>query len=481
MPWFLLLSVLLAAAPALHAGEPRWDLPPMTTWAEGDDPRTAVTIAWETPDPLPATLRWQEETADPSDDSAWERIERPPSRRHVVPLRDLQPGTAYRYDLVAPPSPALRTGRFKTAPSDPATPFRFVLHNDLQGGLNEEAARRVCAAVIRTRPDFVFSTGDLADSRYAGDFPGVLLSWRKFFEICSNELASFVFQPVTGNHDEPENPDSYWHRLLELPGDGRDYTLDIGPIRFIAVDSAEFEVPARTPWLARELQKAAADPNIRWIIPAFHRPPYSFGERGGQSIIRDHWVPLFTRYEVGLVLSGHAHTYQRLHPQDGVNYLVSGGGGGSLYAVEPQNPAVAFATSCYHAVQFTVADTNIYLQAFTDEGLPFDRAVYQAHRFVRVTPAFPERGGTCTIDYNPAGGPLANASDVHLHLGRDEFNQLLMNVPMTRDPDTGHWTHTFTVPDTPKWNLAFCFCNADQTIWHNNHRQNWQTLLQRPW
>ena len=40
---------------------------------------------------------------------------------------------------------------------------------------------------------------------------------------------------------------------------------------------------------------------------------------------------------------------------------------------------------------------------------------------------------------------------------------------------------TFTVPESPKWNLAFCFRNEAGTVWHNNHTRNWQALLQREW
>ena len=355
-----------------------------------------------------------------------------------------------------------------------------MLHNDLQGGINVEAAKAVSAAVVAANPDFVLSTGDLADSRYAVDYAGVVGSWNLFFECLEHELSQFVFQPVSGNHDEPENPDSFWHRLIELPN-SHDYVLDVGPIRFILMDSTEAEPPSRTAWLARELQKAANDPEITWVLPALHRPPFSEGERGGDGFIRDWWVPLFTKYEVGLVLSGHAHTYQRMKPIEGVSYLVSGGGGGWLYQVDPQHPTIQFATSTYHVVQFRVEGSSIQLEGKLPDGTVFDRAEYVAHRHVRVEPTFPVRGETCTIWYDAAGGPLADSETVTLHLGRDEFNSLLLELPMVRDPATGKWKRTFSVPESAKWNLVFCFRNESKTIWHNNHMRNWQALVAREW
>ena len=450
-----------------------WQTPVMATWTE--DPRTTVTLAWERHGEGIAGVEYGEWNGPPISELKQEE----PSRRHVFTLRGLKPGTKYEYAATSSDGYEA-TGRFWTAPEDSRQPFTCVLHNDLQGGVNVDAAKEVSAGVVAANPDFVLSTGDLADSRYAVDYAGVIGSWNLFFECLENELSQFVFQSVSGNHDEPENPDSFWHRLIELPN-MHDYVLDVGPIRFIMVDSTEFEPPSRTAWLARELQKAAFNPAITWVIPAFHRPPFSEGERGGDGIVRDGWVPLFTKYEANLVLSGHAHTYQRTKPIDGVSYLVSGGGGGWLYQVDPKHSTMQFATSAYHFVQFQVEGSSIRIEGKLPDGTVFDRAEYVAHRHVRVDPTFPVRGEPCTIWYDAAQGPLAHSESVTLYLGRDEFNNLLLEIPLVRDPTTGQWKGTFTVPESPKWNLAFCFHNGTKTIWHNNHTRNWQALVAREW
>ena len=450
-----------------------WETPVMATWTE--DPRTTVTLAWE----RHAEGIGRADCRDAAGGGmACGSEQSEPSRRHVFRFDRLTPGTHYEYTASSSDGYSAQ-GRFWTAPADPEQPFTFVLHNDLQGGIDVAAAKAVSAGVVAANPDFVLSTGDLADSRYAMDYAGVIGSWNQFFECLRDELASFVFQPVSGNHDEPENPDSFWHRLFELPNT-HDYVLDVGPIRFILLDSTENEGPSRTAWLARELQKAAFDPAVTWTIPAFHRPPFSEGERGGDESLREWWAPLFAKYEVDLVLSGHAHGYQRMKPIDGVPYLVSGGGGGWLYQVDPRHPNVAFATSVYHFVQFRVAGKRIQIEAKLPDGTVFDREEYREHRYVRVDPAFPARGESCTIRYDAQGGPLEASGSVVLHLGRDEFNDVLMDVPMERDA-AGVWTASFAVPDSPKWHLAFCFFDPERGIWHNNHAQNWQALVAREW
>ena len=457
----------------ISAGARTWQTPVMATWTE--DPRTTVTLAWE----RHAEGIGRVDCKIAEDGLFCGATESAPSRRHVFTLRDLRPGTHYEYEVSSSDGYKAQ-GKFWTAPANPNQPFTFVLHNDLQGGIDVAAAKAVSAGIVQAHPDFVLSTGDLGDSRFAADYAGVIGSWNLFFECLEAELAASVFQPVSGNHDEPENPDSFWHRLFELP-DPHDYVLDVGPIRFILLDSTEREPSSRTAWLARELQKAAFDPDVAWVVPAFHRPPFSEGERGGDEGIRDGWVPLFAKYEVGLVLSGHAHTYQRMKPLEGVTYLVSGGGGGWPYQVAPGHPNVAFGTSTYHFVQFRVAGPNIQIEGKLPDGTTFDRAECAAHRHVRVAPAFPARGESCTIWYDAQGGPLAESERVSLHLGRDEFNDLLMDLPMERDAATGRWRATFAVPESPKWNLAFCFFDPEKRLWHNNYTRNWQALLAREW
>lgn len=450
-----------------------WQLPVMATWTE--DPRTTVTLAWERHGAATAQVDYGEVAGMVTHQVVRAEAE----RRHVFTLRNLQPGTLYQYHVRSADGYQAE-GRFWTAPAVSARPFSFILHNDLQGGIDPAAAKTVSAGIIRANPDFVLSTGDLADPRYAQDYPAVIRSWNLFFECLEEELAAFVFQTVSGNHDEPENPDSHWHRLIELP-DTHDYALDVGPIRFILLDSTESEAPARAAWLARELQRAAFNPDVTWVVPALHRPPFSEGERGGDGDIRDWWVPLFTTYEANLVLSGHAHNYQRTRPIEGVTYLVSGGGGGWLYQVDPLHPNMAFATSTFHFVHFHVAGPSLRLEAKLPDGTVFDRAELSVRRHVRVEPVFPARGQDCTIRYDARGGPLANAERIWLHLGRDEFNNLLLDLPMDAGTEPGLWQATFTVPHSPKWHLAFCFRDEAGTVWHNNHTRNWQALLAREW
>ncbi len=128
--------------------------------------------------------------------------------------------------------------------------------------------------------------------------------------------------PVLGNHDYESGEQA--EILTELGRDGPWYVERIGPVRMVALDSERADDPEQRRWLEQVL--ARPTPPGTWTIAAMHHPAYSAGHHGSTADVQENWVPLFTRYDVPLVLAGHDHDYQRSLPLDGVTYIVSGGG-----------------------------------------------------------------------------------------------------------------------------------------------------------
>jgi hypothetical protein len=55
---------------------------------------------------------------------------------------------------------------------------------------------------------------------------------------------------------------------------------------------------------------------------------YSSARGHGSTVaLRNALAPLFIRYNVSVVFSGHDHVYERMKPQDGVVYFVAGSAG----------------------------------------------------------------------------------------------------------------------------------------------------------
>jgi len=77
-------------------------------------------------------------------------------------------------------------------------------------------------------------------------------------------------------------------------------------------------------WIEATLQSAKEE----WKVCFFHHPLYSNADRHGASVdLRLRLEPIFQKFGVDVVFSGHDHVYERIHPQKGIVYFVSGAAG----------------------------------------------------------------------------------------------------------------------------------------------------------
>jgi 3',5'-cyclic AMP phosphodiesterase CpdA len=133
--------------------------------------------------------------------------------------------------------------------------------------------------------------------------------------------AGVKFYASLGNHDAREQSR---YKLFNM--DGRTYYTFKAPkedVRFFALES-DYPRPEQIAWLQKELEGSDA----KWKIPYFHHPLYSSGERHGSDVtLRQTLEPLFIKYGVSVVLTGHDHFYERTKPQNGIVYFVVGSGG----------------------------------------------------------------------------------------------------------------------------------------------------------
>src|SRR5690606_9649188 len=91
---------------------------------------------------------------------------------------------------------------------------------------------------------------------------------------------------------------------------------------------------------------------------------------------------------------------------------------------------------------------------------------------VTITPAPAIAGQPVTIDYDPAGGPLAAAPSVLIHLGYNAWGTGIAPAPaMTWVPGDGVWRYATTVPITAS-QIDMVFNNG-AGIWDNNNTADW--------
>jgi hypothetical protein len=84
-------------------------------------------------------------------------------------------------------------------------------------------------------------------------------------------------------------------------------------------DTASGKPNLQTLWLGKTLAEARHDPSVDMIVVFMHQCALSTSVPGNGSDlgIRQAWLPLFDKYEVDLVLSGHEHDYERSYPVRG--------------------------------------------------------------------------------------------------------------------------------------------------------------------
>ena len=127
------------------------------------------------------------------------------------------------------------------------------------------------------------------------------------------------FYAALGNHDKQTNR---MYKPWNMNGE-RYYTYAKKNVRFFVLDS-DYIDPKQLEWIDRELSQSHDD----WKIVYFHHPLYSSGGRHGSEVdLRVILEPLFIRYGVNVVYSGHDHIYERVKPQKGIYYFVAGSGG----------------------------------------------------------------------------------------------------------------------------------------------------------
>jgi Icc-related predicted phosphoesterase len=171
---------------------------------------------------------------------------------------------------------------------------------------------------------------------------------------------------VLGNHDVKDGHGEAQMAALGMPGLWWARHLD--DVLLIGLDSNHADDPEQRAWLDRTLSEATE----QWRIVIVHHPPYSAGYQGSSEEVRAAFVPLFERYGVQLVISGHDHDYQRSVPIEGVTYVVTGGAAGTRRTGEDDFTAASF--SWHHFVELGVFADRLVLRAVNQDGRVADEA-----------------------------------------------------------------------------------------------------------
>ncbi len=131
--------------------------------------------------------------------------------------------------------------------------------------------------------------------------------------------AGVKFYASLGNHD---NQNNRFYAQFNMNGE-RYYTFARKNVRFFAFDTNLLD-QAQLAWIDERLKESRED----WKVCFFHHPIYSHaGRHGGNVALRVALEPLLLKHGVDVVFAGHDHVYERVKPQKGITYFVSGSAG----------------------------------------------------------------------------------------------------------------------------------------------------------
>ena len=253
-----------------------------------------------------------------------------------------------------------------------ADALRFAVIGD--NGTGDRFEYEVAEQMIVAHRQFPFELVlMLGDNIYGGQSPKDFVLK---FEAPYRPLldAGVRFYASLGNHDNQRNR---LYKPFNMDGE-RYYTFANRNVRFFVLDS-DYLDPKQLAWLDAALKGSSDD----WKICYFHHPLYSNGGRHGSQLdLRVRLEPLFVRYGVNVVFSGHDHIYERLKPQRGIQYFVSGAAGqvrkGDLRKSE--TTAAAFDQD-QSFMLIEVAGSDLSFQAISRTGKTVDSGVL--HRELR--------------------------------------------------------------------------------------------------
>jgi hypothetical protein len=204
-----------------------------------------------------------------------------------------------------------------TSPAAPQTPeLKFAILGDT--GTGSKPQYEVGQKLATTRATFPFEfVIMLGDNMYGGENTKDFQN--KFEKPYAPLLAAGVkFYAALGNHDVPDKQIAYKGFNM---GGKRYYTFKPkNGVRFFALDSNYMD-KKQLDWLEGELKSSGSE----WKILFFHHPLYSSGEKHGPSLeLRKVLEPLLIKHGVDVVFAGHEHFYERLKPQNNIQYFIIG-------------------------------------------------------------------------------------------------------------------------------------------------------------
>lgn len=332
---------------------------------------TSVEIAWKTSSSIEKSIfLWGESALEYKN-----LIEIKRGTPSHIYLNHLMPGKRYYYKVQQDYLTAEAWFETYPLPSENNS-ILFTALGDSGSGF--EVQDEVATQMRFRRPNLVLHTGDVIYPKGEGsDLKD------KFFDPYHSLMNTSPFYLSLGNHDYQTKEGKEILDAISLPKNDIDnsenfYTFTYGNIRIIALDSNMFITRGfhSTPqW--NWLEKVLLNNKSHWTVVFFHHPVFSSGDHQIEPGMHNLHL-LFAKYRVDLVLSGHDHHYERTKIIDGVQYIITGGGGANVRTPQP-NETTEVAIKAHHFVEVEIKNDTLTIRAINNDGEILDFCTIQKH------------------------------------------------------------------------------------------------------
>lgn len=209
--------------------------------------------------------------------------------------------------------------------------YTFAVIGDNRSGDN--IYNKLVDIIVKQKPLLVMNTGDVIPT------PGIVTQWENFKVLSSPIKVPYFI--AAGNHDvSKEASEKVWLEQVSFPGNEKYFSFEVGRSLFVVLYGVELKHEKKIEGAQLEWLKKTLDPKKYEHQFVFVHYPL-FMQKGdkhyGDSLDkypeqRDALHKVFVENGVTAVFAGHEHTYRRQAPIDGVNYIITGGGGAPKYS-----------------------------------------------------------------------------------------------------------------------------------------------------
>lgn len=252
---------------------------------------------------------------------------------HQVVAKNLKENTKYYYRVGDKESNSWSDiGSFTTANSTNKT--KFIHISDPQGYeeihyKNYNELLKVATETVD--PDFFCLTGDIVNNSYEDAIPQ-LEQWEWALTDQKEFMQNYPFMTTAGNHEAAsyDYNSRFNHPISSDQNNGSYYSFNYQGSHFISLNTNDSNSTSKNArglsedqinWLINDLKEAKGN----FIIVMMHKGIYDAGghcsnQEGADfdiELIRKQLSPIFTEYNVDLVLQGHDHLYSRSYPLNG--------------------------------------------------------------------------------------------------------------------------------------------------------------------